>query len=283
MSASAGDDLRDGADAEIGQRGEIVPLASVAVDARLPAAYESARQALEACERIDECQDWADKHAALASYARQAKDKTLERYCARIKARAIRREGELLKQAPDASRLGLNQHNEAQVGDLPRLTRTTLADAAGLSEHQRKQAIRVASVPIEDFERQVESERPPTLTELAAQGTQSRPQPHQALGERGPQAGISTSPASAVEASSDSRPAQSWVQRVLAIHIAIGQGDIPRPEECRTKLTPADLVKLRGALPAIIRHLEQVRVAICPRCGGEGGCVYCGSSMERRH
>ena len=46
-------------------------------DARLPAAYETAKQALAECSRIDECQNWADRAAALASYARQARDDTL--------------------------------------------------------------------------------------------------------------------------------------------------------------------------------------------------------------
>jgi hypothetical protein len=38
---------------------------------------------------------------------------------------------------------------------------------AGLSPHQLKQAERVASVPDADFERQVESDKPPTVTQLA--------------------------------------------------------------------------------------------------------------------
>ncbi len=36
---------------------------------RLPDTYVHAKQALTECSKIDECQDWADKAAALASYA----------------------------------------------------------------------------------------------------------------------------------------------------------------------------------------------------------------------
>lgn len=68
------------------------------MNAPLPARYEQARTHLAQCVEIDECQDWADKAAALASYARQADDKTLENYAMRIRARAIRRAGELLKE-----------------------------------------------------------------------------------------------------------------------------------------------------------------------------------------
>src|SRR5262245_7890839 len=64
---------------------------------RLPEAYESAKRALAECERIDECQEWADKMSALASYARQAEDETLLRTAMRIRGRALRRAGELLK------------------------------------------------------------------------------------------------------------------------------------------------------------------------------------------
>ena len=66
--------------------------------ARLPHVYLHAREALSSCSRIDECQDWADKAEALASYAKQSHDDTLHKLADRIQARAIRRAGELLKQ-----------------------------------------------------------------------------------------------------------------------------------------------------------------------------------------
>jgi hypothetical protein len=65
--------------------------------ATLPVVYENAKAALQNCTQIDECQDWADKMAALASYAQQAEDDELLAMARRIKARAIEREGELLQ------------------------------------------------------------------------------------------------------------------------------------------------------------------------------------------
>jgi CRP-like cAMP-binding protein len=145
-----------------------VPMA--AGDAPLPATYEAAQRALAECSRIDECKGWADKAQALASYARQAKDTTMHSMALRIQNRAMRRAGELLKliqRADEATRYG-------QEGAHPPVTRTQVATDAGLSEHQRKTALRVASVPAADFERAVESHAPPTVTQMATLGTVPR-------------------------------------------------------------------------------------------------------------
>lgn len=50
------------------------------------------------------------------------------------------------------------------------VSRSQVAADAGMSPHQAKQAVRVANVPAADFERQVESANPPTVTKLAEQG-----------------------------------------------------------------------------------------------------------------
>jgi hypothetical protein len=143
----------------------VVPL-PITADAQLPQRYEAARTAIAECERIDECKTWSDKAAALASYARQAKDDSLRVMAIRIQARAERRCGELLKQVPradQATRYG-------QVAPVPPVTRTQTATNAGLSDRQRKTALRIANVPEKDFERQVEGPNPPTPTQLAEQG-----------------------------------------------------------------------------------------------------------------
>ena len=66
--------------------------------ARLPVAYEEAKSQLAKCATVDECKDWADKAAALASYAKQSQDESLENMAKRIRARAIKRCGELLRE-----------------------------------------------------------------------------------------------------------------------------------------------------------------------------------------
>ena len=142
--------------------------------ANLPATYENARRALEQCSAVDECQDWADKAAALASYARQADDDQLERMAQRIRARAIRRAGELLKQIEPGK---TGPKPELSAGNHTQFTREDAAREAGMSKHQQVQATRIANIPPADFEAQVEGPKPPTLTQLAQQGIQRRETP----------------------------------------------------------------------------------------------------------
>ena len=143
-----------------------------AVDARLPATYAAAQKALAECSRVDECKAWSDKAAALASYARQARDNTLHNLALRIQARAQRRMGELLKQIPSAQ--GANLTAAGRAGAVP-ISRESVARDAGLSDRQRKTALRIASVPEPDFTAAVESHEPPAVTALAAMGTSSKP------------------------------------------------------------------------------------------------------------
>jgi hypothetical protein len=50
------------------------------------------------------------------------------------------------------------------------LTRESAATEAGLSEHQRKTALRVVNVPKDERDELIESENPPTVTQLAELG-----------------------------------------------------------------------------------------------------------------
>ncbi|GAC1573012.1 MAG: hypothetical protein NVS3B5_02280 [Sphingomicrobium sp.] len=139
--------------------------------ARLPATYEQAKVALASCANIDECQDWANKAEALASYAKMADDDSLRVLADRIQARAVRRMGELLKQFD-----GRGDHMKKD-GTVLSLTQTHIAEKAGISERQVKTAVRVANVPEEKFEAAVEAPKPATVTALAEMGKQVRTVP----------------------------------------------------------------------------------------------------------
>jgi len=140
-------------------------------NARLPVTYEAAQTALANCQQVDECKDWADKAAALASYAKQSQDESLLLMAQRIKARAVRRAGELLAQIEPAKP---GPKPELSMGAHTELSRESAARDAGFSKHQQVQAVRIAAVPKREFEAQVESPKPPTLTQLAQQGVKPR-------------------------------------------------------------------------------------------------------------
>jgi hypothetical protein len=139
--------------------------------ATLPVTYERAKTALAACVQIDECKDWADKAAALASYAKQADDKTLHNFATRISARAIRRAGDLLREFQS---LG-GRPSKTSAGTDTGFSQRDAAAHAGMSKRQEVTAIRVANVPEDEFELLVESDTPPTVTALAERGKSSRP------------------------------------------------------------------------------------------------------------
>lgn len=143
--------------------------------AKLPSTYESAKNALASCASLDECQTWADKAAALASYAKQADDTELENLSKRIRARAVRRAGELLEQIEGRSEANLRQ-NRSVGSDTSEPTRRQIAEQAGMSVRQQLNAVRVARVPQEEFEREIEAPRPATVTSLAKRGTMTREQ-----------------------------------------------------------------------------------------------------------
>jgi len=145
--------------------------------AKLPQTYEAAKAALAECNAVDECKEWRDKAAALASYAKQAEDDELQKTAMRIKGRAVRRYGELLAEIEPARGGDRgNQYRQMDGGD-PLPSRKQAASDAGLSERQMKDGLRVASIPEQKFESMIEREDPPTVTELAKVGTQPRKQP----------------------------------------------------------------------------------------------------------
>jgi hypothetical protein len=169
--------LSDGAQGlKVGEMNAI-DLPAVVSMARLPQTYVKAKTALAACDRMDECKDWADKAEAMASYARQSGDTELRKMADRIQARAIDRCGQLIKQIP-AEPGKRTDKGEPQLPWQPRLSDRDVARiAACMSRHQAKTAVAVNNVPRARFEREVESEKPPSVKKLAAMGRKAREAP----------------------------------------------------------------------------------------------------------
>ena len=92
----------------------------------------------------------------------------------RIQSRAIQRCGELLAEIKRPKQGGRPPNNYIGTGTV---SRAAAARDAGLSKRQKDTALRVASIPKEDFEALVESEEPPTVTALAERGTATKMKP----------------------------------------------------------------------------------------------------------
>ena len=91
---------------------------------------------------------------------------TLLDHAQKIHGRAIRRAGELLREI-HPQRGG----DRKSTGRERPIDRSAAADEAGLSERQRKTALRVAAIPADDFEAAIESIPVPTVTQLAERAT----------------------------------------------------------------------------------------------------------------
>jgi hypothetical protein len=123
--------------------------------AQLPALYVAARKALAACDKIDECKDIADKHSAIAHYAKQIKDKSLLYHAERIYLRALTRIGELLV-------------------DLPSKERAAVAKNYGVAAGDASHAIRMASLPKKALDKFIDKEVPASKNEISWAGGRLR-------------------------------------------------------------------------------------------------------------
>lgn len=118
-------------------------------DPRMPVNYEAAKKALAECVLVDECKEWKDRAAAIASYAAQKRDRSLLDKATRIRARATRRLGELLE---------VHKPSNSQLSSL------------GITASERYQARSVASVPVKKFESHVERTPPTPVSKIAQMG-----------------------------------------------------------------------------------------------------------------
>jgi hypothetical protein len=147
--------------------------ANLPVDhANLPATYDAAVKAIEACYTVEEAKSWADKSAALAYYASQVDDHPLRRVALRAEARAVRRLDELLRQYPELHGGDRKSGSSCEPHNL--ISRRQAAHQAGMSDHQYRNTQAVGAIPRQEFEAAVESGDPPTVGQLAARADSSR-------------------------------------------------------------------------------------------------------------
>lgn len=269
-------------------------------NAKLPAAYEQARMALAACENLDELQTWADKSAALASYARMARDDELLAMARRVQARAAQRMGELFNEIQPATGQNLRQERRPT----PPFGREQAARDAGVSQDQRKRAQRIAEMAGTDpqaFDQVVEGPAPPTLGELDRQargasassprarapkdGRREEPSnPTQTLGEleshratpptarRRPEPGP---PARAPAGAIDQLERLARSVRVLAMMDASRvAGTLPPGDRPRIRRAVEDLQRWCTTFLEASKHTTGKSGPACPRCD-DAGCDWC--------
>ena len=248
----------------------VMPLVPIPNDGALPANYERARSALAETVQIDECRGWSNKAAALASYARQAKDDSLQKLAMRIHGRAVRRAGELLREIEPARGGDRGNQYRQRDGADPLPSRKSAADAAGLSERQRKTALSVATLPQDQFEQAIESDNPPTVTELSEMAhAHARAQRPAAPGPQQPEPDTNPIGPSAVRALWGQAAADDPDAFKAATQIAAALGDLaalyqhsPPPPRIVRVMLEHERTELRCSLLALSPVLSETLEAL---------------------
>jgi hypothetical protein len=208
----------------------VVPLKHSELAAVAPN-YEAMRRAIAVCEKVDEIAALADKAVGAQAYFRQSKDIENEMGASRIRVRAERRLGEILKRMAEtgerASRGGDPESNVARrdIGDTP-----TLADM-GIPRDRASRAMHLAEVPEQEFE--------------AALAEPRIAQPRRILDQRRDTVPIT-------------KTLNLW-GRVRDLGTAISAGEVPPIEFWRHNLQPFQVDELRRSIPVIVSYLSRIQ------------------------
>lgn len=143
-------------------------------NARMPLNYEAAKNAVAKCARIDECKEWADKSAAIASYAKQIKDKELRESANRIVLRAKIRIGELLDAIPPAAPIHHKRGEGSGCKKNPN-SRMAIAKSHNIGSAQASRYIGMSRVSPELRDELIDASPPVGVSSLAAMGQGTGP------------------------------------------------------------------------------------------------------------
>ena len=134
--------------------------------------YDSACRALAEARAVDEVKDIRDKAVALAAYAKQANNRTLEADAVEIRIRATRRLGQLIEQQKQT--VGLAKGSKGQLRGrngsggvviTPPENLPTLV-SQGIDKNLAREARRLATLPEEKFKEAITNARAATLRVL---------------------------------------------------------------------------------------------------------------------
>jgi N6-adenosine-specific RNA methylase IME4 len=124
--------------------------------------YDAMCKAIAEAHRVDEVKDIRDKALAIQAYARQAKNREVERQAEQIRLRAERKAGELLRAMKAAGKMakgGSPYHAVNSTGYKAEPVEGSL-DSWKITKKQSFDWQRVAAIPLEDFTRAVERPHP---------------------------------------------------------------------------------------------------------------------------
>ncbi len=188
--------------------------------------YEAMRHAIAVCEKVDEIADLADKAVAAQAYFRQTQDIENETGASRIRVRAERRMGELLRRMAETGERAPRGDAETSMSR----GATSLADM-GIPRDRASRAMQLADVPEQEFE--------------AALAQPRIAQPRRILDERRETVPIT-------------KTLNLW-GRVRDLGTAISAGEVPPIEAWRTNLQPFQVDELRRSIPVIMDYLSRIK------------------------
>jgi hypothetical protein len=120
--------------------------------ARVAPNYEAMRSAIAVCEKVDEIANLADQAVAAQAYFRQSQDVENEMGCSRMRLRAERRLGEILKRMAETG--------ERSAGGKPsRDARVTTLSDLKIPYDRASRAMQLAEVPEQQFESALAEDR----------------------------------------------------------------------------------------------------------------------------
>jgi hypothetical protein len=136
---------------------------------QLPARYSNIKTELSAYVRTDEVKDILDKAEAMKIYAYQSRDGDLAEHTADIRERAVRRLGELMKEAPKAK--NKPGPGRGKKGEKAGFSENPAFSDQGIDKNLAHRARRAAKLSDEEFEAHVGEAK--ELAKAAAEGKQA--------------------------------------------------------------------------------------------------------------
>jgi hypothetical protein len=125
----------------------------------IPVEYDQALQALRECQKIDDAKYWSDKSDALAAWAKIYHSNEAEVQAKSLKLHAFRRMGELAEQI-QPTKIGAQKGSQFGIG--ARKGAHSLLISEGLKRNESTAAIKLSRLSEEQFNKIVESPRPPS-------------------------------------------------------------------------------------------------------------------------